>query len=232
MKNFSKDKTIKSGVGLISTAFILCCNVKAKLQLPLTQPGASFPSTHTTARQLFPSSSLMNDSRDICSSKRTLAIKRKSISLFYAYGNQNNWARTPSRFRVFSPIAGRVDMCKRNLFLSPFMLRRPQHLNQNIFSLRNSERERESEKRAESSGKTKFSNIFRSLFYLLCFASTAFFSFRQRKKAKTVPSKEFIAFKVNYWMFYLWRNRDQWFRVKSKRIVCFMSVVCGAQFQL
>lgn len=46
--------------------------------------------------------------------------------------------------RVFSPIAGRVA----SLFLSPFMLRRPQHLNQNIFSLRNSKRERKREPKA------------------------------------------------------------------------------------
>lgn len=129
-------------------------------------------------------------------------------------------------FRVFSPDCRQG--CKSlslTLHASTPATSEPKH----IFLAELQKREK---KRAESSGKTKFSNIFRHYFICFRFASTAFFSFRHRKKAKTVPGMKFIAFKVNYWMFYSWRNRDQWFRVKSKRIVCFMSVVYGAQFQL
>lgn len=95
--------------------------------------------------------------------------------------------------RVVSEFSLRLQaglMCKWNLFLSPFMLRRPQHLNQNIFSLRNSERE--SEKRVESSGKTKFSNIFRH--YFICFASLRlhFFHSDNGKRQKPFQARSLL----------------------------------------
>lgn len=129
--------------------------------------------------ELFPSSSLMNDSRNICSSKIALAIKRKTFrfSMRTAIKIIEHAHRVASR--VFSPIAGRVDVQERKT-LSPFMLRRPQHLNQNIFS---SGTPREREKESRKLRKNQILEHFPSLFYLLCFASTAFFSFRERNKA-------------------------------------------------
>lgn len=126
----------------------------------VAQFGASFPTTHTNVRQLFPSSSLMNDSRNICSSKRTLAIKRKSISFFYAYGNQNNWARTPSRFPSF--LSDCRQGCKSlslTLHASTPATSEPKH----IFLAELQKREEESRKLR----KNEILQHFPSLFYLL-----------------------------------------------------------------